>query len=68
MEVNARTITSLRKYREGEKVRHRMLEYLGTNPTSTNMSIDVTTAAKVASKLFGSISPSGCTLYTSNDA
>ena len=44
-------------YREGGKVKHRMLEYLGTNPNRMSMNIDVATAAKVASILSGSPSP-----------
>ena len=44
-------------YREGGKVRQRVLEYLGTNPNRMSIDIDVMTAAKVASILSSNPSP-----------
>ena len=44
-------------YREGGKVKHRMIEYLGTNPNRMSIDIDVMTAAKVASILSSNPSP-----------
>ena len=44
-------------YREGGRVRQRVLEYLGTNPNRLSMNIDAATAAKVASILSSTPSP-----------
>ena len=44
-------------YREGGKVRQRVLEYIGTNPNRLSMEIDVATASKVASMLSSAPSP-----------
>ena len=38
-------------YREGGKVRQRVIEYLGVNPYSITMNVDVETAAGIASML-----------------
>jgi hypothetical protein len=44
-------------YRKDGRVHQRMIEYLGTNPNRLSMNIDVATAAKVASILSSTPSP-----------